>query len=216
MDATQIQNEIIDVCRRLHGRNLLASADGNVSYRHSDSLIHMTPTGINKARLRPDQMATLTLDGRILRGEPSGERAMHLEIYGRCPLAKAIVHAHPPSAIAWTVAFPQDSELPAHCLSEVILAVGRIPIAPYTRPGTSQMGEVLRPHLPQSRTIILSRHGAVSWGETLEEAYNGMERLEHSAEILWRAKTLGQLTELPPEETRALYEMREKMGPRTR
>ncbi len=49
-------------------------------------------------------------------------------------------------------------------------------------------------------------------GKSLEEAIMGMERLEHSAEILYRAKCLGGLTSLPDEEKLALLEMRKKMG----
>lgn len=140
---------------------------------------------------------------------------MHLEVYKRCPEARAVVHAHPPTAIAWSVARPELRELPANCLSEVILAAGSIPFVPYARPGTKGMGDVLQPFLPERRVMILSRHGALSWGEDLEEAYNGMERLEHSAQILKNAADLGVLTELPAEEVAVLKEMRKKMGPKS-
>jgi L-fuculose-phosphate aldolase len=76
------------------------------------------------------------------------------------------------------------------------------------------MGTNLHPYLPVCRAMILSRHGAICWGESLREAYCGMERIEHSADILLRAKSLGQLTSLPAEEVTALREMRKKMGDR--
>ncbi len=207
--------EIAEVCRRLHARNLLAAADGNVSYRLSNQEILFTPTGKNKNYLRPEDMAVVTLENQVLSGAPSGERLMHLEVYRACPEARAIVHAHPPTAIAWTVARPELTELPAEGLSELILAVGSVPIAPYARPGTSAMGEVLRPFLPKSRVILLARHGALSWGEDLEEAYNGMERLEHIAGILKSAVALGGLSSLPAAEVAVLREMRRQMGDRT-
>lgn len=194
---------------------MLASADGNVSCRLSNDRILITPTGVNKAFMNAREMAVVTLDNQVLSGTPSGERLMHLEVYRRCPNARAIVHAHPPTAIAWTVARPDWSELPANCLSEVILAVGRIPFVPYARPGTAQMGTNLLPYLPQCRVLVLARHGALSWGESLDEAYNGMERLEHSAQILMHAQVLGGLTPLPPAEVQALLEMRAKLGERT-
>src|SRR5581483_2454180 len=125
-------------------------------------------------------------------------RLMHLEVYRSCPKAKAVVHAHPPTAIAWTIAHPEMKMLPSDCMSELILAVGDLPVVPYARPGTLNMGEVLRPYLPGSRVMILARHGALSWGEDLDEAYNGMERLEHTALILKSAWELGGLTALPP------------------
>ncbi len=210
-----MRKEILDVCQRLHQRNLLAAADGNVSVRLSDEEILFTPSGVNKARIRESDIAVVTLDNKILQGNPSGERLMHLEVYKRCPKAKAVVHAHPPTAIAFTVAHPEWKELPAKCLSEVILALGSVPVAPYARPGTVEMGTVLAPFLPQRRVILLARHGAISWGEDLEEAYNGMERLEHISIILRNALTMGALTELPEEEVNVLKEMRKKLGERT-
>ncbi len=209
------REHIVEVCRRLNLRNMLAAADGNVSLRLADDDILITPSGRNKAYIGPVDIATITLDNQILDGVPSGERLMHLEIYRRVKEARAIVHAHPPTAIAWSIAFPKAKELPSGCMSELILALGTVPIAPYARPGTQSMGDVLAPFLPKSRVLILGRHGALSWGEDLEEAYNGMERLEHTCQILKSAHELGGITELPAEEITVLREMRSRIGNRS-
>lgn len=206
---------IVEVGRRLHSRGWLAAADGNISVRLDDDEILMTPTGVHKGFLKETDLCRLTTDNRILSGKPSGERLMHLAVYNHCPMAKAVVHAHPPVATAWSIARPDLKELPAECLSEVILAAGRIPIVPYAQPGTQQMGENLLSFLPDCRLMILGRHGALAWGESLEEAYNGIERLEHAAVTLGHAHALGGLTSLPPEEVARLREMRSRMSGRT-
>lgn len=206
--------EIVKACQRLYGRNMLAAADGNVSVRLDDQTILITPSGIAKAFMAPEDMAVITLDGKIIKGTPSAERAMHLEIYRTCPQAKAVVHAHPPHAIAWSVGRPDLAELPSDCLPEVILAMGRLPIVPYARPTTDNMGAVLRPYLPLHRALILARHGAVCWGETLDEAVNGMERVEHSSQILWLARHLGELKAMPQDELEFLRSMRDTMNGR--
>lgn len=206
---------IVEVCQRLWARNMLAAADGNVSARISDHEILITPTGVSKARMNAADMAVINLEGEVLEGKPSGERLMHLEVYRRVRKARAIVHAHPPTAIAWSIARPDLNELPCESLSEVILAVGRIPIVPYARPGTREMGTVLSDYLPDCRVMILGRHGALSWGETLEEAELGMERLEHSAQILKLAHELGGITKLPPQEIEYLKNLRLQMGERS-
>ena len=211
-----IKEAIVETCRNLHRRNMLAAGDGNVSYRIDDGRILITPSGRPKAFISTEDLATLNQEGEILSGHPSGERQMHLAVYKKCPQAKAVVHAHPPTCIAWSIAKPTLLELPCESLSEVILATGGIPIVPYARPGTSAMGDVLSSYLPQCRVMILSRHGGLSWGEDLEEAYMGMERMEHSAHILSLAQSLGGLNNLPPEEVEALNNMRRQMGERTR
>ena len=140
---------------------------------------------------------------------------MHLEVYRQCSKAKCIVHAHPPTAIGWSIAYPELKELPHEALGEVILAAGRIPIIPYARPSTTEMGTNLRAELPGCRIMILARHGGLAWGEDLSEAYNGMERLEHAAQILMNAHLLGGITNLPAAEVEALQAMREKASGRT-
>ncbi len=205
---------ICDIGRRLHVRNLLAAGDGNISVLLEDGRVAITPSGVSKARLGPGDMAYLGLDGRVLSGRPSSERLMHLAIYRACPEARSVVHAHPPTAIAWTLAQPELLELPAEGLPEVILATGRVPVVLYARPGTEALGRALEPFLPRHRLLLLARHGAVSWGEDLEEAYAGMERLEHIAQILKAAVELGGISPLGASELAALRETRARMGPR--
>jgi hypothetical protein len=119
--------DILKVGRELHRQNLLAAADGNISVRLDKTKILITPKGTAKGSLTPGELAVMDIDGRVLTGDPSSERQMHLEIYRRCPLARAVVHAHPPTAIAWTLAKPALRELPAESLPEVILAAGAYP-----------------------------------------------------------------------------------------
>ncbi len=214
MSETQVREAIVALCRHLHTRQLLAAADGNISYRLNDKRILITPKGVNKAHIRPEELAVITLDNQIEHGEPSSERLMHLEVYRRAPLARAIVHAHLPTAIAWSLARPHWSELPIDALPEVIIAAGRIPIAPYARPGSQAMGDVLTPFLPECRLMILARHGALCWGEDLAEAGNGIERLEQLATILKQAELLGGAHPLPESEILALKALRTQIGNR--
>ncbi|MCB0420678.1 MAG: class II aldolase/adducin family protein [Bdellovibrionales bacterium] len=207
-----IDANICAVAKSLHAKNMLAAADGNISYRLEDETIYITPSGVSKAFMKPDEIAVVNIDGEVFTGSPSSELKMHLKIYQQCPMAKAIVHAHPPVATAWTIARPELQELPADILSEVILACGSIPIVKFAFPGTDEMGENLSPYLPEHRVLLLAHHGALAWGETLEEAHRGMERLEHSAMVLQAAVTLGGLHKLPDEVVEKLKDRRKAMG----
>ncbi|BDU69258.1 aldolase [Geothrix oryzae] len=218
MDASgplhDLLQDLLDACRHLHAGGLLAASDGNLSLRLADGRIAMTPSGVPKAKVKREDLAYLALDGTILSGRPSSERAMHLAIYRAVPEARAIVHAHPPTAIAWSLARPELRELPSDGLPEVILAAGRIPIVPMAIPGTEAMGTNLLPFLPGHRLMILARHGGLCWGEHLDEATGGIERLEQVAEILWKAETLGGAKRLEPTDLDELRALRAKLGPR--
>ncbi len=206
--------DLLDACRRLHAGGLLAASDGNLSVRLPNGLIAMTPSGVPKAKVELKDLAYLQLDGTIVAGRPSSERAMHLAIYRAVPAAKAIVHAHPPTAIAWSLARPDLEELPSDGLPEVILAAGRIPIVPMAMPGTEAMGSNLLPYLPGHRLMLLARHGGLCWGGHLDEAVGGMERLEQVATILWKAETLGGAKPLSPSALEELRALRAKLGPK--
>ena len=214
MSDMELLEGICDVCRRLHGRNLLAAGDGNISARMGDGRIAITPSGVSKARMKPQDMAFLAVDGSIISGRPSTERLMHMTIYRSCPEAHCVVHAHPPTAIAWTVARPELLELPSEGLPELILAAGTIPIVPYARPGTEALAHALEPFLPDHRLLLLARHGAVCWSEDPEGAFLGIERLEHVAQILKAAVELGGISSMDAAELAALHEAREKIGSR--
>ena len=204
---------LLEAARCLHARGLLAAGDGNLSVRLPDGRIAMTPRGVPKALVQLPDLAYLTPEGTVLAGNPSSERAMHLAIYRAVPEARAVVHAHPPTAIAWTLARPELAELPSDSLPEVILAAGRIPIVPMAIPGTEAMGSNLLPFLPAHRLMILARHGGLCWGESMQEAAGGLERLEQVAEILWKAETLGGAQPVSKEELQALRNLRSNLGP---
>lgn len=215
MSRSQHIDDILKICRLLHQKDFIAGADGNVSFRLSDAEILITPSGKHKGFIAAADIAAITIDNQVVSGNPSGEREMHLEIYRRVPKAVCVVHAHPPTAIAWSVGRPSLKELPSRALSETILAVGRVPIARYARPTTSDMAASIRDLLPGNRVMILARHGAVSWGESAEEAYNGMERIEAISRILKMSEELGGISDLPDEEIAFLEKMRNEIGERT-
>ena len=213
MDMVTLLDEAIAACQALHGQGLLAAADGNVSVRLEDGRIAITPRGVPKASLRRQDFAVLDPDGRVLRGHPSSERAMHLAVYRAAPEAMAVVHAHPPTAIAWSLAHPDAAELPSDALPEVILAAGRIPQVPMALPGTEAMGAHLAPFLPGSRLMILARHGGLAWGGSAREAAGGIERLEQVAKILLAAEAFGGASPLADADLAALRALRGELGP---
>ncbi|MCB9026258.1 MAG: class II aldolase/adducin family protein [Bdellovibrionaceae bacterium] len=208
---SNLKKRIVKICKKLHKKNMLAAADGNISYRISDEEIWITPSGVMKAFMEPEDMACINIKGDILHGIPSSEMAMHLQVYKSSQEARAVIHAHPPYAIAWTISHPNLKELPIGAMSELILACGEVPIVPFALPGTKEMGDNLLPFLPKNKVMILARHGALCWGRDLSEAHRGIERLEHSAQILTLAHSLGGVTLLDEPKLLALKNIRQEI-----
>ncbi len=161
--------EIIKVCRKLESKGLIAASDGNVSCRAGEEAILITPSGVSKADMAPDEIAKTSMQGDLLEGpiKPSSEIRMHLHVYRMRPDVSAIVHAHPPMATASTLAgFALDSKV----LPEVWLMLGKVPVAPYATPSTDEVPKSIDPYITGSRAILLCRHGALTFGGGLMEA----------------------------------------------
>ena len=202
------EKQIIEVCKKLYKKNFLAACDGNVSVKEEDNLIKITPSGVPKYSLKEEQICSIDKEGRNLKGKSSSEKLMHLTIYKQKNRAKAVVHAHPPCSVALSLARPAWQELPL-VLPEIVIALGRVPFVEYAQPGTKEMGQSLIPYLKESTSFILSHHGAVTFGESLEEAYMRMEWLEHSCKIILMAESIGGVNPLPKKELQKLWEMKE-------
>src|SRR6202140_3696903 len=138
------RREICTAGRWIHGRAFVASTDGNISIRLDPRRILTSPTAISKGLMSPDDLVITDLKGRKLAGrrEPSSELAMHLLIYNRRPEVNAVCHAHPPIATAYAAAgLPLNQAL----LSELVIALGCIPVARYGTPGTQELSDALEP-----------------------------------------------------------------------
>ena len=208
MSRETLADEIVAVCCRLYDRGLIAGQDGNVSVRLSSGHILVTPSGLSKVDVTPDDLVELTAEGEpVTRGPAaSSEIGMHLRIYRERPDVRAIVHAHPPVATAFGVAGRDfmDAVLP-----EVIFHLGRVPLVPFALPGTPALGDAMAPYLADHDAFLLASHGATTVGPTLRLAHQRMESLEHSARILHAASQIGSVAPLRAEDIAALRAARD-------
>ncbi len=193
-------------------RNFIVGADGNLSARMSDGTILITPAGAMKGFLEPQHLAHIDMQGKVLDGGPkcSTETGIHLVAYLERPDIKAVVHAHPPHAVAMTVA-GIDMQLPI--IPEIVVTIGGIPTTPMATPGTPELPESIRTTIRCSDTLIMKNHGSVCVGANLLDAFKKLDMIEHTARILWLAHVArGGLEPLPAEDVRKLLATRRLLG----
>jgi len=197
MNLQRIKREICRIGKLCYDRGIVAANDGNISVRYKNTVI-ITPTGISKGNLRERDLVLLDLNENIIKGKrrPTSELSMHLHIYRRRSDIEAIVHTHPPFTLALSIAdrFPDEA-----ILSEQPIITGKIGIAPYATPGSDDVGKSLDEFLSDKEYggAVLSHHGLVTWGESLEQAYFRTESTEQVSKIYLLASLLGSVRHLP-------------------
>jgi L-fuculose-phosphate aldolase len=175
----------------LHARGFVAAMDGNLSVRLDRQRILVTPTCLSKGAMHSGDLVIVGPDGKRISGRRNvtSEIAMHLLIYEMRPDIHAIVHAHPPTATGFAAAGVALTE-PLVC--EVVVGLGSIPLARYGTPGTDELAKTLEPYVPHHDAILMSNHGVVTYGDTLEHAHMKMETVEHFAQIALVTHLLGK------------------------
>jgi L-fuculose-phosphate aldolase len=205
----QHREDICRIGRLVHQKGFVAATDGNLSVRLDHDTVLSTPTAMSKGMMEPEDLVVVDMAGKKVTGRRnvSSEIAMHLLIYRNRPDVKSVVHAHPPTATGYAAAgLPLNQAL----ISEIVLALGCIPLAKYGTPGTPELTEALAPLVGQYDAILMANHGVVTYGEDLMRAYMKMETVEHFARIALVTHMLGRQQLLGAEEVSKLVEARQK------
>ncbi len=208
-DIQLLKENLLKTCRRLADKGFVAATDGNVSARLADGRILVTPSARNKADVELEELIIVGMDGKVLEGigRPSTEFAMHSFIYGARPDIKAVVHAHPPFATAFAAA---RMALDGLIFPEVIVTFGKIPLAEYATPSTPEVAASIESLVKEYSAILLSNHGVVTCGDSLDDAYDRMEKTEHTAKVAYIARQLGGARELTREQIQKLASVSER------
>jgi L-fuculose-phosphate aldolase len=206
-----LKKNIVEVGKRAYTHGYVASNDGNISARVDTKHILITPTSVSKGFMQTNDLIVVDMNGRVVSGKkkPSSEIQMHLQIYKERIDVNSVCHLHPPYATGFAVAgIPLDQ----YVLQEVVITLGTIPLVPYGTTGTEELYKPLLPLLQNYDAFLLANHGALTVGTDIFNAYYKMETLEHTAQIIFIAKQLGNVNTLNVEQVEKLITLRKKFG----
>jgi len=186
----RMRHELVRIGAMLHETGFVAATDGNLSVRLENGRVMITPSGFSKGMMQPEDMVIVDLNGRKLQGNhnASSETEMHLAIYQERRNVNAVVHAHPCTATAFACS---GMALEEPICAEVVMTLGKVPLAPYATTGTPDLTRNIRPFIRDHQAILLANHGVVTYGEDLLSAYLRMEAVEHFAKVTLAARQLG-------------------------
>lgn len=212
MTDEEARKAIVDIGKRMYQRNFVAANDGNISVKVSENEVWVTPTGVSKGFMTEEMMVKVDLEGNIIEGssKPSSEIKMHLRVYKENKEIKGISHAHPQVATSFAIAgIPLNKAI----LPEGVVLLGNIPIAKYATPGTNEVPESIVPFCKKYNGVLLSNHGALTWGRDLYESFYRLESMEHYANILLNTSyIIGVSRPLSNNQIDSLLKIREDLG----
>ncbi len=173
------RKEIAYFMRRLYKMGLTTTSGGNISLL-CDNHILMTPSALDKGRMKTKQIAILSLNGENLTPDlkPTIEKDMHIAIYKKDSSVKAIVHAHPVTASAFACT---NREISTKMMVELYAILGTPARAKYATMGTSDLAKNVAEAASRSKVVLMDNHGVLATGKTLLQAFDRIEVLENAA-----------------------------------
>jgi L-fuculose-phosphate aldolase len=166
----------------------------------------ITPTGVAYNDLREGDLVLMQADSGVPERQliPSSEWPFHLAIYAAREDARAIVHTHSPYATSLACL---GRSIPAFHYMVAVAGGDRIDCAPYATFGTDELARRAVAALgSERRACLLSNHGQIAIGATVEDALSLAEEVETLAAQYWRALQIGQPHILPADEMARVLE----------
>ena len=196
------RRRLAECCHLLYDRHLTVSAGGNMSVRLGEDEILITPSGVNKGLISGDDLVKMDMDGNVISGgKPSIEHKFHIGIYKENPETNAVIHCHPLYCLALAV---KGEDIKSCLTPEGVLLLDQVPTVRYETPGSQELVDAVMEYA-DAPAMLMAKHGAITQGRTLEEAFNRMEELEFQAHLQILA---GDAAELLVEEVVKLRGMR--------
>ncbi|MFJ2866748.1 class II aldolase/adducin family protein [Kitasatospora sp. NPDC087314] len=194
-------HQLVEAARELFVAGVMShSGHANLSVRLDAERFLLTPGFVRD--LQPDQLATVSLDGRVLAGELRSVSVeiitMHSVVYRARPHVGAIIHTHSPAATAFAVA-----HRPLPCRTEPMLRFGQaeeVPVVPWGPRGSDVsvrgIAEVLE-RRPTTSAVLLANHGLLVFGPDAAATGQLVVAIEESAEAELAAAAIGGAVDFP-------------------
>ncbi len=183
-------DQLVMIMNRIYQYGMTTTSGGNLSILDENGDIWITPSGIDKGSLTSADINCVKPDGTILGPhKPSVELPFHKQIYKLRPDLHGIVHAHPPTLVAFSLA----RKIPdTHLVPNATLVCGKVAMAKYEVPGSEALGcNIAEKFAEGHNTVILENHGVVCGAADLFHAFMAFETLDFCGRLEIDAKKLG-------------------------
>jgi L-fuculose-phosphate aldolase len=199
VDTRALRLAVVATARKMNALGINRGKSGNVSARVRDGFL-VTPSALPYDRTEPEDVVLIADDGTPRgRRRPSSEWRFHRDIYAARDEVRAIVHTHSPFA---TTLACLDRGIPAFHYMVAVAGGDDIRCAPYATFGTQALSDRAVAALDGRKACLLSHHGMIALGGSLDAALALAVEVETLAEMYWRGLQVGEPALLPADEMR--------------
>lgn len=182
MKYTKERQDLIDCARKMENYELVVLSGGNVSMRMADGNFLVTPSAMEYDSMRPEDIVLVDAAGNSIEGRlrPTSDLRAILYIFQHMPEVNVVLHTHQPKAVA--VSLIAD-KLPVISTTMVDELCGEVPVAPFTISSDIGMGVAVIEYAKKALAVILKQHGAITFGNSLEQALSAAVYLEETCQL---------------------------------
>jgi len=197
-----MHDDVLAAAKDMLRLGLTAGTSGNVSGRLADGHFVITPSSVPYDEMTLQDLVVIDEAGEVVEGtlRPSSERAVHLACYRRYDEVHSVIHAHPVYASMFAIA---HEPIPAVIDEFAVYVGGDVPCTEYAMSGTPNLAEFAAECVRNVGTALLANHGTVTVSSSPAKALHQLGVVERAAQIIWGARLVGSLHQLP-EETNSL------------
>lgn len=201
METSGVKKQIVDCCKRLWLRGLVANHDGNISYKISENEFITTPTSFSKYDITEEDLLLTDSSGKVLEGKHKvfSEFSLHRNIYSARSDIKCIVHGHPTAAGGIALS---GHQMGTPVIPEAIVSLGR------SIPTIKNSDVEIKSALRDGDAFLIMGNGAWTVGQNVLQTYLRLELVEQIAQALVVAKTFGGVKPLPQSQVEELLQKR--------
>ncbi|MDR2445811.1 MAG: class II aldolase/adducin family protein [Treponema sp.] len=190
-DFLHPSDQLVMIMKRIYEYGMTTMSGGNLSIKDDNGDIWITPAGIDKGGLTRNDIVRVKPDGTTEgRHKPSSELPFHRLAYEKAPQLRAVLHAHPPALVAFSMArkIPDTSILASACH-----ICGKTGMARYDLPGSVRLGEKIAAMFERGcDAVMLENHGVVAGAENIYKAFLLFETLDFCARVEISAHRIGK------------------------
>lgn len=190
--------QVAETMSRIYRFGMTTTSGGNISIRDTDGSIWITPAAVDKGGLRPEDIVHVRPDGETTGlHRPSSELPFHRAVYRARGDLSAIIHAHPPALVSFSIARTIPD---TRAISQARSVCGPVGYAEYELPGSEGLGARIAAIAADGfDAVIMENHGTLVGGAGLGDAFQRFETLEFCAKTIMEAGALGSVAALPDE-----------------